>query len=102
MSHLIPAFQRNAAGRIIHRYFDSAEWPADGWFDSPSKVPGTLPGQAVGEDLPPQTFEPLTGPKPLGAIGTVYGERTQAQKAHEQALEAPRKNNGKFARGKRR
>lgn len=101
MSHLVPGFQRNSSGRIVHRYFDGADWPYDGWYDSPDKVPGTLPGQAVGQDVVPPSIEPLTAPKPFGAFGTVYGEKTQSQKAHEQALSAPRKNSGKFSKGKR-
>lgn len=99
MSHLVPGFQRNASGRVVHRYFDGADWPADGWYDSPDKVPGALPGQPPVERYDPVT-DPIVAPKPYGAFGTVYGEKTQAQKAHEQALSSPRKN-GKFSKGRR-
>lgn len=98
MSHLIPGFQRNFAGRIVHRYFDSTDWPYDGWYDSPDKVPGSLPGQEIGGDVPPAVCEPMVAPK---SSGPIYGERTQAQQAHEQAIDAPRKGNGRFKKGRR-
>ena len=101
MSHLLPGFQRNAAGRIIHRYFDGAEWPVDGWYDSPDKVPGTLPGQLTGEDLPPPQADVLGKPKPYGAYGTVYGEKTKEQKAHEQAKGSKRSRGGRFQKAGR-
>jgi hypothetical protein len=102
MPHLVPGFQRSASGRIVHRQFDGDEWPVDGWFDSPDKVPGSLPGQQIGQDRVDPAPEILAMPKPYGAYGTVYGEKTQEQKAHEQAIAAPRKNNGRFTKGKRR
>lgn len=78
------AFRKNEQGRMEHRYMDSGML-GNGWYDSPSKVPGSQKIMAHEEAVKAETAG--TVGERVRDLGQIHGDYTPKRKPGR-----PRKN----------
>lgn len=78
MGHLLFGYKMNERGRVVHKLFDSDDLfhgfgKAEGWVDSPAKVPGSKEALAY-EAAVKKSTEHTTGAEPP-MTKAVHGEK---------------------------
>jgi hypothetical protein len=78
MGHIVYGYKLNERGRVIHQRFDSDDLfhgnaKAQGWVDSPSKIPGAVQAMQA-EAAAKKSTAHTKAPEPA-MTGAVYGEK---------------------------